>query len=337
MTTQADIETQQSTCKECGNVLTKEDIEKVGHNRRGYCIKCNNEYRRDNIQRQKIAREQRVKVLNSVYTGDNLKVMRYMKDESVDLIYLDPPYCTQTNWRNGDYEFSDNWEDENEYLKFMKIRLREMNRILKSTGSIYLHVDYRVVFELKVIMDKIFGKKNFVNDIVWAYSGRETAQSRFPHKHDTILIYSKSEDYTFNTLYKPYRKEYLTFFKYNDNDGNGKYRLQPNGKGGQYKQYLDKMKGHVINDVWSDIKPLNNFGRQQALQYPTQKPIELLERVIKTSSNSGDIVFDPFCGSGTTLEAAKNLGRKYIGIDEKKQAVELSIQRTPKGVSDNWE
>ena len=322
-----DITQTTGICKECGKVLTKEDVENMEHNRRSYCISCNKEY-------NKISeRTRKAKMVNKVWCRDNLEIMKSIPDDYVDLIYLDPPYFTQTNWKNGDIGFSDNWKSMNEYLKFMELRFIEMHRILKPTGSIYLHVDHHAVFELKVIMDDIFGKKNFINDIVWTYSGRETAQPRFPHKHDTILLYSKSKEYTFNTLYKPYRKEYIeTFFKNDDDDGKGKYQTQPDGKGGRYKQYLNDMEGQVINDVWDDIKPLNNFGRQQNLKYPTQKPIELLKRIIETSSNKDDIVFDPFCGSGTTLEAAIILERKYIGIDEKKRATKISKDRIPKFV-----
>jgi len=216
----------------------------------------------------------------------------------------------------------------------MKIRLVEMYRLLKLTGSIYLHIDYHAVYKLKIIMDEIFGEKNFINDIIWTYSGREIKQRRFPHKHDTILLYGKSKDYTFNTLYKSYRNEYIKMFNRDDNDGKGRYQTQPDGKGGRYKQYLNKSKGQIISDVWNDIKPLNNLGQQHKLKYPTQKPIELLERIIKTSSNPNDIILDPFCGSGTTLKAARKLERNYIGIDKNEQAIKISKERVPKGISD---
>ena len=324
-------------CKDCQNELTEDDIKKLGHRRPGYCLSCNRKHERISVQKRNDTLKTDMKILNKVHLGNNLRLMMYMENESVDLIYLDPPYYTQTTWKNGNNEFSDNWKDIDEYLNFMKVRFEQMRRILKSTGSIYLHVDHHAVFELKPIMDKVFGRNNFINDIVWTYNGRETKQQRFPHKHDTILIYSKSKDYTFNTLYKPYRTEYIkSFFKNDDKDGKGKYQTQPDGKGGRYKQYLNKCKGQIINDVWDDIKPLNNFGRQHNLKYPTQKPIELLERIVKASSNENDIILDPFCGSGTTLEAAKNLGRKYIGLDKNKQAVKISIERTPKGVTDDW-
>lgn len=212
-----------------------------------------------------------------------------------------------------------------------------MHRVLKDTGSIYLHVDWHAVHYLKVEMDRIFGMKNFRNEIVWAYSGRENPrQKMFARKHDTILYYVKSNNFIFNAQFKKYRKEYIEqFFKFDDDDGLGLHRIQSDGRGGKYKQYINKSKGHPINDVWEDIKPLSFFGSQkERLGYPTQKPETLLERIIKASSNPDDVVLDPFCGSGTTLKAASKLGRKYIGIDENKQAVNICKKRIPKGLMD---
>ena len=279
-------------CKECGNELTKEDIEKVGHNRRGYCISCNKEHKK----RNRLAN--RAKGLNVVHTGDNLKVMKYIPNNYIDLIYLDPPYYTQTNWKNGKNEFSDNWKDKDEYIEFMKVRLVEMHRILKPTGSIYLHVDHHAVFELKPIMDKIFGRDNFQNDIIWHYGLGGSSNKRFSRKHDTILFYSKSD----NMIFKP--------------------PMVP--------ATSQKMKGQLkkADDVW-DIPSINNMAKERT-GYPTQKPEILLKRIIESSSTIKDIIFDPFCGSGTTLEVAKKLNRNYIGVDENKQAVKISKERIMK-------
>jgi len=288
-------------CKGCGNKLTREDIEKVGHNRKDYCLICNKEYKRDNNRRHV------VKKLDKLHHRDNLEIMRYMEAESIDLIYLDPPYYTQTNWKNGDNEFSDNWENKNEYLGFMKIRLEQMHRILKSTGSIYLHVDHHAAFELKPIMDKIFGEKNFRNDIIWSYSSGGSPKTNFARKHDIILFYTKSNNNIFNIQRIPYKAVIAK---------KRKHLFHPDGK--------------VMADVW-DISMLSTQSKER-LGYPTQKPIELLERIIKSSSNPGDIILDPFCGSGTTLNAARKLGRKYIGIDNNKQAITISKNRIPKFV-----
>lgn len=301
MTQEQITETRQSTCKECENILTPEDIEKVGHNRRGYCIRCNKQYKKDNRNKK------RVKVLDSIHTGDNLKVMGFIENEFIDLIYLDPPYYSQANYKNGGNEFSDNWKSIDEYLEFMKVRLEEMYRILKSTGSIYLHVDHHAVFELKPIMDKIFGRNNFRNDIIWSYSSGGTPKTNFARKHDDILFYTKSDDNIFNIQRVPYQAVIA-----------------------KKREHLFHPDGKVMADVW-DISMLSTQSKER-LGYPTQKPLKLLERIIKASSNEGDIVLDPFCGSGTTLDAARKLNRKFIGIDEKKQAVNISKERIPKYV-----
>lgn len=301
---------------------------------------------------------------NTLYYGDNLEVIRkYIKDESVDLIYLDPPFNS-----NADYNiffeeptgkkseaqvmvFTDTWSWGTEaekifqeivdtapgnivnlmlalksifpkssmlaYLTMMCVRLIELRRILKDTGSIYLHCDTTASHYLKILMDTIFTPKNFRNEIVWSYSGRENPKQKvFPRKHDIIFFYTKTEKYIFNLPFKPYREKYIKqFFTGRDEDGRI-YQLQSNGKDGTYKQYLDKSKGQPINDSWTNIKPIWFRGMQkEALHYPTQKPEALLERIIKVSSKEGDIVLDPFCGCGTAVVVAEKLKRKWIGID----------------------
>jgi len=263
---------------------------------------------------------QKVKILNTVHTGDNLKVMRFIEDKFIDLIYLDPPYYSQTKYKNKDNEFSDNWKDIDEYLNFMKVRIVEMHRILKSTGSIYLHVDYHAVFELKILMDEIFSRTNFRNEIIWHYGlGAANAKSTYLKKHDNILFYSKNKEYTFNLQRGDVTPQMRA--KYCHKDENGKFMMS---KGKRY--YLKG--GKPLDSVW-DIPTLSPTAKER-VDYPTQKPLELLERIINVSSNKGDIVLDPFCGSGTTLKAAKNLERNYIGIDEQNRATEISKKRNEK-------
>lgn len=281
---------------------------------------------------------------NVVYCGDCLQVMKGIEEDSVDLIYLDPPFFSNKNyeviWKDGaeirafeDCHWYEHGKRRNSiyvYIEWMRERLEECKRVLKDTGTIYLHCDWHASHYLKVMMDEIFGLRNFRDEIVWGYSGRESPkQKMFARKHDTILFYTKKDKYTFNTQFKPYRKEYIEqFFKYNDNDGQGLYQTQPDGKGSRYKQYLNKSKGHPINDVWSDIRPISNFGAQyERLGYPTQKPEALLERIIKASSNKGDVVLDPFCGCGTTLSVAKKLKRNWIGIDISPTGCKLIARR----------
>ena len=258
---------------------------------------------------------------NKIYCGNNLDIMKTMDIESIDLIYLDPPYFSQKNYE----DFTDFWNSLDDYLTFMKLRLQEMHRILKNTGSIYLHVDWHAVHYLKVEMDKIFGYNNFQNEIIWCYNSPVNSHNRFCRKHDNILFYTKSNKYTFN-----------------DNDVRIPYGEWANGKKSyKTKSYgLDEVKeielnknGKLCPDYW-DINMLSSNSKERN-KYPTQKPIELLERIVKASSNENDIILDPFCGSGTTLEAANQLDRKYIGIDENKQAIEICKKRL-KNDYNNW-
>jgi len=273
---------------------------------------------------------------NTIYCGDCKEVLKKFPDECVDLIYMDPPFFSNKKyeviWKDG-YEvraFEDRWRGGIEhYISWMEERIRECHRVLKKTGSIYLHCDWHASHYLKVMMDRVFGYNNFRNEIIWAYSGRENPRQRmFARKHDIMLFYTKTNKYTFNMQFIPYRAEYIKqFFKYRDKDGR-LYQLQPDGKGGRYKQYLDESKGQPVNDVWTDIKPIWFRGAQkEALGYPTQKPEKLLERIIKASSNPGDIVLDPMCGCGTAVAVAHKLGRQWIGIDVSPTACKLMTDR----------
>ena len=236
---------------------------------------------------------------NKLYCGDNLKIMYGMPDESIDLIYLDPPFFSGKNYEViwGDKAEIRSFDDRFEggimvYVEWMKDRLEEMYRILKPTGSIYLHVDHHAVHYLKVEMDKIFGMGNFRNNIVWCYSGGGASKSKFATKHDDILFYSKTDKYLFNTQYTQYKN--------------------PNGKHSGGKPYREE--GKLMDDWWIDLPGVSSNAKER-LGYPTQKPESLLKRIIKASSNPGDIVFDPFCGCGTSIAVAQRLKRSFIGID----------------------
>ena len=188
------------------------------------------------------------------------------------------------------------------YLVMMAIRLVEMHRILKSTGSLYLHCDPSASHYLKIVLDSVFGNKNFRNEIVWCYAGGNPSLKNYPKKHDILLRYTKSEKYTFNVEYKPY----------SDHNTTGK---RFSTKGMSKRRGLNyRAEGTPITDWWTDIKPLINLHRER-LGYPTQKPRSLYERILQASSNKGDFVLDPFCGCGTTLMAAEALERQWIGID----------------------
>lgn len=211
------------------------------------------------------------------------------------------------------------------YICYMTPRLCEMRRILKEDGSIYLHCDPSASHYLKILMDGMFGAENFRNEIVWHYQPGTKGSKQFGQKHDIILLYSKSKNMMFNQQ----RQTTTNPNVYNKIDENGR-RYCVNGQGNIY--YMDD--GRTCDDVWSWIvEPEFNSitsRNKERLGYPTQKPKKLLERIILASSNKGDVVFDPFSGSGTTLEVAKTLGRDFIGIDINGDAIILQKNRLEK-------
>ena len=252
------------------------------------------------------------------------------------------------------------------YLIYMAVRLLEMHRILKDSGSIYLHCDPTMSHYLKLVMDAVFGKANFRNEVVWERTTAHNDSVVFGAIHDIILYYSKDNSPTRNKQYQPYSDEYLKRYRHTDESGRrfldrnltagslsgGGYQYEWNGitkiwrcpfttmqeyhKSGKLyytrngtprlKQFLDDMQGVPVQDVWIDISPINSQAKER-VGYPTQKPLALLDRIIKASSNEGHVVFDPFCGCATTLVAADRLQRDWIGIDISAKAAELVVER----------
>ena len=358
---------------------------------------------------------------NKLYFGDNLKILcEHVPDESVDLIYLDPPFNSNASYnvlfkeKSGEESaaqitaFEDTWQwsveaeavyreivttgprkladltqallaflgrnDMMAYLVMMAIRLVELHRVLKLTGSIYLHCDPTASHYLKMLMDAIFGPLNFRNEIVWkrsdAHSDAKQGAKHYGRIHDVLLFYSSSHEPLFNPIYRPlpqstvdkwYRYvEPETGRRYNKADvtgpggaakGNPRYEwkgitrywrysretmqsLDDQGKlvysrsGMPYeKRYLDESKGVALQDWWDDVSMLRGISSTgERLGYPTQKPEALLERVVRSSSNEGDIVLDPFCGCGTAIAVAERLKRRWIGIDVTYLAINL-VQR----------
>ena len=197
------------------------------------------------------------------------------------------------------------------YLIMMAMRLIECRRLLKDTGSIYLHCDHSASHYLKMVMDAIFGKQNFRNEIIWCYGGRGMAKRWFQKKHDTILFYSKTDKYFFNRIgaSRPVAAEHVG--RYNKTDEEGKKYARVKNKDGSYSNIYLKEEGVVREDWWQ----IPFVRGDEYTGYETQKPLKLYERIIKASSNPGDRVFDPFCGCATTLVAAEKLGREWVGID----------------------
>lgn len=276
--------------------------------------------------------------LNKAYNMDNLELMKQIDDSSVDLIYCDILYNTGKNFK----DYDDKLGTPQQATEWYRPRLLEMKRILKDTGSIYLQCDYRLVHYLKIGMDDIFGYNNFRNEIVWRYSVNYR-QNTYPHDTDNILFYTKTQNFTYNQQYKTSEKmEKRLKGLLTERGGKLYYYQGRNIKGSSYirklrhenfvkensleeyfyeKEYI----GIRISEVWDDIGFVSRGN--EGVGYNTQKPKKLLERIIKTSSNKGDIVADFFCGSGTSLVVAKELGRQYIGCDINPRAVEISNER----------
>ncbi|MDP3196667.1 site-specific DNA-methyltransferase [Tabrizicola sp.] len=276
---------------------------------------------------------------NRLFWGDNLHVMRQLPSESTDLIYLDPPFFSgrQYNVIFGDQNelrsFSDIWEGGMPgYLIWLNARLYEMKRLLKKTGSIYVHLDWHASHYVKVEMDKIFGVSNLRNEIVWYYR-RYTASSRmFQKLHDCILWYSKGSEWSFRDQYEPYSETAGKADSHYKQDETGKWFRWQKRKGQEpYKVFL-KEDGKKVGDVW----PLQHINASAAerIGYPTQKPEALLERIIQASSNEGDVVADFFTGGGTTAAVAQRLGRRWIACDQSRVAVAITADRLTRQVEE---
>jgi DNA modification methylase len=340
---------------------------------------------------------------NSIYCGDCLQVLQTdIPNESIDLVYMDPPFGSGT-----DYEvvfkdgvevrhFKDRWIGGKQgYLNWIEPRLRECQRVLKPTGSFYLHCDDHLNAYLRVLCDEIYGESRFLNEIVWKRTYSHGTARALGRVHDTILAYSNGPDYTWNPQRMDYTDEYKkNWFKFEDEAGH-RYRstiltgpglrtgesgkpwrgvdpsrsgrhwavpaymrdemdprpatvqealdrldqmgriIWPRKEGGvpSFKQYIDDMGGTDLQDVWVDIPPVAS-GADERQGYPTQKPPKLLERIIALSSNPGDVVLDPVCGCGTSVLAAKSLGRNWVGIDISPTACRLIAKRAGVSVND---
>ena len=296
---------------------------------------------------------------NKLIWGDNKLILSSLKNGplrqeieeqgGIKLIYIDPPFDVgadfSMNIEIGDEEFtkepsvleriaySDTWgKGADSFIAMMYERLSVMHDLLSEKGSIYVHCDWRVNSYLRLVLDEIFGKQNFCNEISWHYSGwNKQLNSAFERRHDSILFYRKSDEVEFNSYFEPWasKEEYVKARKQKvraDDDGR-EYVLSDAGGGNRIKRYLDEVlrDGVVVDDVW-DIDKLNNSATE-GVGYPTQKPEALIERIIEASSNSGDIVADFFAGSGTALSVAERMGRKWIGSDLGKFAIHTTRKR----------
>lgn len=272
-----------------------------------------------------------------LYCDDNLHRLTQIPTESVDLIYLDPPFFSNRMYEViwGDEaevrSFEDRWEGGIQvYTDWMRERMIEAHRVLKPTGTIYLHCDWHASHYLKVMMDGIFGANNFQNEIAWCYNTGGKSRKRWARKHDTILFYSKGPSWYFDGKAVGIARET------GDKSFGGKIGVDADGRryqdklakssGKYYRYYLDDPK---IPEDWWIINSLQSQSKER-LGYPTQKPEALLERIVRASSKEGDVVLDPFCGCGTTIAVAERLNRQWIGIDISPTAVGLMRARIAK-------
>ena len=344
----------------------------------------------------------------TIWTGDNLAIMRGMNSESVDLIYLDPPFNSKRTYsapigsKAAGAAFKDTWTlddvdlawhgeiaEQNpavyavidaagiahgkgmkSYLIMMAVRLLEMRRILKPTGSLYLHCDPTASAYLKLLLDSVFGSVNFRNEIVWkrtsSHSDGAQGRKQYGRVCDGLLFYTRGAEWTWNLQYTPYDQTYVErAYRHVEPNTGRRYRLDNlTGPGGAakgnpsyavlgvtrfwryseprmqrlieagrvvqtkpgavpaYKRYLDEMPGVPLQDLWADVGPIGAAAKER-VGYPTQKPIALLDRIIKASSNAGDVVLDPFAGCATACVSAETLGRQWVGIDLSELAASL--------------
>jgi site-specific DNA-methyltransferase (adenine-specific) len=266
-------------------------------------------------------------MMEGVFLADNIEILRRLPDRCIDLVYIDPPFGTSRvrrldsiktgsgsrarkgfGGRNYPFEVvsSHRYDDTmagEDYLGFLYDRLAEVHRVLRPTGSLYLHLDFHAAHIGRLLLDELFGPERFLNEVIWAYDYGGRPRDRWPKKHDNILWYSKSDTWTFNV-------EDIDRIPY----------MAPGLVGPERAA-----RGKLPTDTWwLTIVPTNGAERTG---YPTQKPLKLLERIIRASSNPGDLVADFFCGSGTTGVAAKALGRRYLLVDHNPEAVQIANER----------
>jgi adenine-specific DNA-methyltransferase len=282
---------------------------------------------------------------NKIYWGDNLQVMSNLLKEyrgKVNLIYIDPPFDSKADYKRTielkgrkadsqrssfeEKQYSDIWTND-EYLQFMYERIVMCRELLKPTGSIYVHLDWHVVHHIRCILDEVFGPgaasgtdghPGFRNEVIWCYAGGGIPTSEMPRKHDNLLWYTKGSEWTFNPQFRPYSEGTMQRGRTAVKGDNTELRAE----------------GTPINDWWSDVKKITSPTDPEKLYYPTQKSEELLQRIIQMHSNHGDLIFDCFMGSGTTLAVAMKLGRRYIGADINLGAIQTTTKRLINAAAD---
>jgi site-specific DNA-methyltransferase (adenine-specific) len=270
-------------------------------------------------------------VSSEVILSDSLDAMKKMQGSTIDMVYLDPPFFTNRHHsavnrdRTQKFSFSDVWNGLSEYAEFMEDRLKQIHRLLKDTGSIFVHCDKNSNFLLRSLLNEVFGEDQFRSEIIWTYRRWSNSAKGLMPAHQTIFFYSKTGQFKFNRIYCSYSEttnvDQILQLRTRDEFGISSYATNENGE----NIYGGIKKGVPLSDVW-EIPFLNPKAKERT-GYPTQKPVLLLERIVEISTEPGDLVLDPFCGSGTTLVAAKILGRRSIGMDCSEEAVDLAQRR----------
>jgi DNA modification methylase len=321
----------------------------------------------ENITEENIIEENIIEeniIFNNYYVGDNIDLLKKLHDKKIDLIYFDPPYNTGRNF----YDFDDKFKDKEEYIQFIKIRIQECYRVLKNTGTIVIHIEPKISHYFRFICDEIFGDNNFKNEIVWKTGGNSKNKYKLNRFHDVLIVYSKTNNQTFNPIYFEYddeykkksnvkfcethKKEYVSTAIHNSQpdvnprinlryEWNGfekqwyvskdkmkklhdENRLEYNNNGiPRIKRFLDEMEGIPLRDIWCDI---NNIQHNEKLNYATQKPVKLIERIIELYSNENDVCLDIFAGSGTLGRACIKKNRQYILFDINNKGKEIFLE-----------
>lgn len=268
---------------------------------------------------------------NKIVLGDCLAVLKDSPAYSVSLVYLDPPFFTGKEHKscNKDatksYSFSDVWRHSEAYLEFLSERLAACKRVMRQDASIFLHCDRNGTHIARQALDLVFGEENFQSEIIWSYKRWSNSKRGLLQQHQTILFYSRSAQFKWNPSFVDYSAttNIDQILQKRSRDARGKAAYATDEAGNVV--YGDSKKGVPLGDVW-EIPFLNPKAKERT-GYPTQKPLLLLERIVELTTNEGDLVLDPFCGSGTTVVAAKLLGRRYLGIDISLDAVKLANER----------
>lgn len=272
--------------------------------------------------------------INKVIHGDCIKRLSELETGSVDLVYFDPPFFTQkthslkTRDNSKKYEFEDKFPSLQQYLELIENALIQSKRVLKSTGSVFLHCDKTASHYIRTVLDKVFNRDNFQSEIIWSYKRWSNSKKGLLNAHQIIFFYSKTKAFKFNTIYTDYSAttniDQILQERERDENGKSIYKKDENGK-----VVIGKgKKGVPLSDVW-EIPYLNPKAKERT-GYPTQKPVLLLNQIINIATDEGDLVLDPFCGSGTTCVSAKYLKRNFLGIDKSLDAVNLAKLRLDK-------